>query len=171
MLREQQPGYAVKRLQLLVRSATDEAVEPLGLTMAQFAVLRILADAGPMYASALAERCFTTRQSMQDVLKWLLARRLIEKSPFPTHGRALDVSLTDQGRALIDDATERVKAVDEAMLGGLTTRQREQFLTWLNRCADNLTHGAAGGPVRQPAEAGSRRARPPRPASPRARRA
>ncbi|MGH3800487.1 MAG: MarR family winged helix-turn-helix transcriptional regulator [Pseudonocardiaceae bacterium] len=142
---EQHPGYAVKRLQLAVRIAVDAAVASTTLSMAQFAVLRNLADSGPMPAAELARRCFTTRQSMQDVLKYLRTRKLVESVLSTSSGRTQKLALTAQGKKLLDEATIKVRAVDDRMLYGLTPSQRSQFVSWLNLCANNLKQPDVGG--------------------------
>lgn len=131
------PGYAVKRLQLVLRVAVNTAIGPTGLSMSQFAVLRVLADAGPVTAAELARRCFITRQSVRDVIKTLVEREMIEYPPArPRVPRRLRI--TECGLALLADAVDKVNEVDQRMLGDMTERQRAQFVSWLNMCADNL---------------------------------
>lgn len=141
---QQHPGYAVKRLQLAVRTAVDTAVASTKLSMAQFAVLRTLADSGPMPAAELARRCFITRQSMQDVLGCLRDRGLVDTVVSDSGVRSRRLEVTAQGREVLGDATLRVQAVDDRMLRGLSSRDRAQFVSWLNLCADNLKEPESG---------------------------
>ena len=65
---EEGVGYLVKRVQQSLRRRCDAALRPTGLSMAQYVVLRALADHQDASAAELARRCFVTRQSLQDVL-------------------------------------------------------------------------------------------------------
>jgi DNA-binding MarR family transcriptional regulator len=134
---DQRPGYAVKRLQLAVRTAVDSAIAAMNLSMAQFAALRVLADTEPMAAAELARRCFITRQSMQDVLRSLRSRNLVENGE-TNGGRAQKIAITPAGKELLESTVHMVEAVDRRMLRGLTPRQQVQFVSWLNVCAENL---------------------------------
>ena len=108
------------------RSAIDRAITPLGLTNAQYSVLapllgmersgqrpsqRQLADLTglePLYVSKLARA--------------LEQAGLIERSDHPDDSRAVQLSLTDQGREVTAQATERVRGLQDeltAPLGGL----------------------------------------------------
>ena len=108
------------------RSAIDRAITPLGLTNAQYSVLapllgmersgqrpsqRQLADftgLEPLYVSKLARA--------------LEQAGLIERSGHPDDSRAVQLSLTDQGREVTAQATERVRGLQDeltAPLGGL----------------------------------------------------
>jgi DNA-binding MarR family transcriptional regulator len=133
----QYPGYAVKRLQLAIRTAMDAALAPTRLSMAQFAALRVMVDSEPISAAELARRCFITRQSMQDLTESLRSANLVRTIPAEGgHGQRLE--LTGDGRAALDDAVVRVQEVDRRMVRGLTPAQRTRFVAMVNRCTDNL---------------------------------
>ena len=68
---ERAVGYLVKRVQQSLRRRSDAALRSTDLSMAQYAVLRALADHPEASASELSRLCFVTRQSLQDVLSWL----------------------------------------------------------------------------------------------------
>jgi DNA-binding MarR family transcriptional regulator len=135
---DQRPGYAVKRLQLAIRTSVDDDLASMRLSMAQFAALRVLADSGPVTAAELARQCFITRQSMQDVLKSLRARYLVETVESTSGGRTQKIAIMPDGKELAERAIVKVEAVDRRMLRGLTPREQVQFVSWLNTCAGNL---------------------------------
>ena len=76
-------GYLVKRVQQSLRRRCDAALRPTGLSMAQYAALRALADQPEASASELARRCFVTRQSAQDLLAGLRAAGLVADAERP----------------------------------------------------------------------------------------
>ena len=74
---ERAVGYLVKRVQQSLRRRSDAALRSTGLSMAQYAVLRALADHPEASASELSRLCFVTRQSLQDVLSGLRSSGLV----------------------------------------------------------------------------------------------
>ncbi|MDT5390017.1 MAG: hypothetical protein QOE04_3658, partial [Mycobacterium sp.] len=76
-------GYLVKRVQQSMRRRCDAALRPTGLSMAQYAALRALADHPDASASELARLCFVTRQSLQDLLTSLRASGLVRAATSP----------------------------------------------------------------------------------------
>src|ERR1700739_530440 len=93
--KERSIGYLVKRVQQGLRRRCDAALKPTGLSMAQYAALRALAEHPDASAAELARLCFVTRQSLQDLLTGLRTAGLVEtvdRSP-PRRARALRLIL------------------------------------------------------------------------------
>jgi DNA-binding MarR family transcriptional regulator len=63
--KERSVGYLVKRVQQALRRRCDAALKPTGLSMAQYAALRALAEHPDASAAELARLCFVTRQSLR----------------------------------------------------------------------------------------------------------
>lgn len=136
---ELRAGYLVKRVQQLLRQACDDELRPSSLTMAQYAVLRALADHPGVSAAELARLCFVTRQSLQDVLTGLRTAELVTVAPPPERGRARPVTLTREGERRLRAANEAMAAVEERMVKGLSPGQRRELGALLSACADNLS--------------------------------
>src|SRR5580700_929424 len=94
---ERGAGYLVKRVQQGLRRRCDAALKPIGLSMAQYAVLRALRDHPDASASELARICFVTRQSLRDVLGGLRTDGLVALSDAQGRGRAHALQLTPLG--------------------------------------------------------------------------
>jgi DNA-binding MarR family transcriptional regulator len=135
---EQAVGYLVKRVQQVLRRECDNALRPTGLSMAQYAVLRALADHPDASAAQLARLCFVTRQSLQDVLAGLRAARLVEPADAPARGRARSLRLTARGAALLTAGDAAIGHVEAAMVAGMSAQSRRQLGELLTRCAENL---------------------------------
>ncbi len=129
-------GYLVKRVQQALRRRSDAALRPTGLSMAQYAALRALADHPEASASELARLCFVTRQSLHDLLAGLKSDGLIRASA--SRGRATALALTPPGRRRLAASHHAVLAVEEAMVDGLASGTRRQLAALLTRCAENL---------------------------------
>jgi DNA-binding MarR family transcriptional regulator len=131
-------GYLVKRVQQSLRRRCDAALRPTGLSMAQYAALRALADHPDASASELARLCFVTRQSLGDLLAGLRSGGFVEDTDAPQRGRAQALKLTRLGRTRLAAAHAAVDDVETAMTQGIPTRLRGEFAVALTRCAENL---------------------------------
>ncbi|MDT5095871.1 MAG: hypothetical protein QOH60_5234 [Mycobacterium sp.] len=135
---ERAVGYLVKRVQQALRRSCDAALKPAELSMAQYAVLRALADHPDASASELARLCFVTRQSLQDVLAGLRSSGLVAPADRPLRGRARSLRLTVSGRRRLAVGEEAISHVESAMLRDIPAARRRELAGLLTACADNL---------------------------------
>ena len=135
---ERAVGYLVKRVQQSVRRQCDAALRPSGLSMAQYAAMRALADHPEASASELARLCFVTRQSLQDLLAGLRSAGFVRDAKVPPRGRARSLELTPAGAKRLSAAHTAVMAVESRMLEGISANARDQLSASLERCAQNL---------------------------------
>jgi DNA-binding MarR family transcriptional regulator len=135
---ERSVGYLVKRVQQGLRRRCDTALKPTGLSMAQYATLRALAEHPDASAAELARLCFVTRQSLQDMLAGLRAAGLVETAEAPPRGRSRSLALTRLGSRRLSAAHDAVFAAQAAMLHGVSAREQRSVADVLIRCAQNL---------------------------------
>ena len=135
---ERAVGYLVKRVQQSVRRQCDAALRPSGLSMAQYAAMRALADHPEASASELARLCFVTRQSLQDLLAGLRSAGFVRDAKVPPRGRARSLELTPAGAKRLSAAHTAVMAVESRMLEGISANAQYQLSASLDRCAQNL---------------------------------
>ena len=138
---ERSVGYLVKRVQQGLRRRCDATLKSTGLSMAQYATLRALAEHPDASAAELARLCFVTRQSLQDVLTGLRTAGLVETGHTPPRGRSRSLSLTRLGSRRLSAAHEAVFGVEAEMLQGISARDRRTVAEALIRCAENLESG------------------------------
>ncbi|MFZ1164599.1 MarR family winged helix-turn-helix transcriptional regulator [Mycobacterium sp.] len=138
---ERSIGYLVKRVQQGLRRQCDAALKPTGISMAQYATLRALDEHPEASAAELARLCFVTRQSLQDMLTGLRAAGLIETADAEPRGRARSLALTRLGSKRLRAAHDAVFAVDDAMLHGVSAREKRSVAEVLLSCAKNLESG------------------------------
>ncbi|MDT5155039.1 MAG: hypothetical protein QOI01_6772 [Mycobacterium sp.] len=137
-------GYLVKRVQQSMRRRCDAALRPTGLSMAQYAALRALADHPDASASELARLCFVTRQSLQDLLAGLRSSGLVRSAAAASssgQGRANALALTPVGRKRLAASHDAVLDVERSMVRGLSASARHELADLLTRCAENLENG------------------------------
>lgn len=138
---EHRAGYLVKRVQQSMRRRCDAALRPIGLSMAQYAALRALADHPDASASELARLCFVTRQSLQDLLAGLRSSGLVRAAPSLGNGRISALALTPAGRKRLAASHDAVLGVEETMVQGLSTLAKQRLIELLTTCAENLENG------------------------------
>ena len=111
-----------------------------------FDVLATLRRSGPPYAlspTALMRSSMVTSGAISQRLGRLEARGLVERTPRPTDGRGTDVRLTDQGRALVDQALPDHVATEQRLLAALTDRQCTDLANLLRELLQSLDEQAA----------------------------
>jgi len=138
---ERSVGYLVKRVQQGLRRRCDTALKPTGLSMAQYATLRALAEHPDASAAELARLCFVTRQSLQDMLAGLRAAGLVETAEAPPRGRSRSLALTRLGSRRLSAAHDAVFSAEAVMLQGVSAREQRSVADVLARCAENVESG------------------------------
>ncbi|MER6521020.1 MarR family transcriptional regulator [Streptomyces sp. NPDC001553] len=77
-----------------------------GISLSQMSVLKRLDRLGPCTASELARAEKIRPQSVIATVNSLQAEGLVVRTPHPTDGRRLPISLTPEGRALVSERRE-----------------------------------------------------------------
>ena len=134
----QRIGYRLKEVQSLLRSRMEEALRPLGITVAQYVCLEILKSTPGASNAELARQAFVTRQTMNTLLRGLQERGLIERATHATKGRALPTMLTPQGEQMLAQATGRIREIEQRMVGGLSDTQRQELWDLLTACIEGI---------------------------------
>ncbi|WP_433003346.1 MarR family winged helix-turn-helix transcriptional regulator [Kribbella sp. CA-294648] len=127
-------GYVLKQLHASLRSAMDEALRPLDLTVPQYACLELLGQDPGLSNSELARRAFVTRQSMNLVLRRLQERGLLTRPDQAPHGRALPSKLTPDGQRVLRRASIAVRAVEKQLFAPLSPQQQLRLRQDLAAC-------------------------------------
>ncbi len=130
--------FLMKRAQSAYRSAVDESLKPLGISGAQYAVLRRLGLSPDLSGAELARQLEVTAQSVNEMLAVLVAHGYLERKPHPTHGRIVRMKLTAAGRKVLAKGTAVVERATNRMLSGLTTDEQRRLARYLDRCAGAL---------------------------------
>jgi DNA-binding MarR family transcriptional regulator len=111
------------------------------------------ADAGSQLE--LAQHLGVDRTVMTYLLDDLEQAGLIERRPDPADRRARRIAATEAGRELLGDLEQRLRAAEDAVLGGLPPADRQALRGLLSRAAEHAgAAGPAAGCVLAPAEPG-----------------
>jgi DNA-binding MarR family transcriptional regulator len=131
-------GYALKRLQQVLRSRMDGALAQFGLTAPQYAVLALVADKPGISNAELARRAFVTAPTMIRIVSGLEAAGLLTRAPDRRGGRLLAAQLTAEGQRRQQQASRHVDALEQLLHGATEPAHRAVVLAWLNEAADRL---------------------------------
>jgi DNA-binding MarR family transcriptional regulator len=106
--------WEVRRLFRAMAVAGDEALEPLGITGSDRALIESLArERGPISLAELARKRSVSRQHIHQSLARLRDARWIDRTPDPRDARSVRLRLTDHGRSL----WQEIKRIDRIELG------------------------------------------------------
>lgn len=123
----------VGRLYRVAKAAGDlatEAYAAFGITRADFDVLATLRRSGAPYQlspSALTASLMLTSGGVTGRIDRLERAGLVRRSPDPSDRRGQLVSLTDEGRELIDEAVGAGLATQDEFLSPLSAAKRRQL--------------------------------------------
>ena len=111
----------------LCQQSAERALARLDLKLWEYDVLSALRRQGPPFqlpATGLARASMLTSGAMTNRIDRLEARGLVARSMDPTDRRGVNVTLTERGRAVVDEAIEaRLLAANE-QLDSLSSAER-----------------------------------------------
>lgn len=131
-------GYLLKETSSLLRTAMEDVLRPLGMSITHYACLELLAQRPGLSNSALARGAFVTRQSMNVLLRTLERDGQVTRPAEAPVGRALPTQLTPEGRKMLDQASAAVRSVELRMLADLSDTERANASQCLNKMASAL---------------------------------
>lgn len=135
-------GYVLKQVHASLRTAMDEVLRPLDLTVPQYACLELLGRHPGLSNSELARRAFVTRQSMNLVVRRLQERGLLTRPDQAPRGRVLPTELTGDGQTTLRRASVAVRAVEKQLFSPLSRERQRRVREDLAAC---VTSSAAAG--------------------------
>jgi DNA-binding MarR family transcriptional regulator len=102
-------------------------VNPLGLTIIEWYIMRALFERNGLHASELARAVGRAATSFTPNLDKLQQKGLIERRPDQADRRAVHIYLTEEAEAYRAAVTETAAKLDEAIRDLFTEREFEQF--------------------------------------------
>ena len=135
---------------MLLIKENVEFVSKQGLTNQQWVILIHLAKdpnlpflirekhTMPLMASELAESLGVTRANITNLLTILMEKGLIRQIEDKEDRRKKRLTLTEKGDALIRMMQPDRKISNAKMLKGLTKKDKEQFLGYIQKCTENI---------------------------------
>ncbi|BCW90181.1 hypothetical protein sos41_33490 [Alphaproteobacteria bacterium SO-S41] len=96
-------GYWLRYVSNYVSHTFAQKLAGQGVTVAEWALMRVLYDADAVAPSSLATTMGLTRGAVTKLADRLAAKGLIARTASPTDGRAQTLALTEAGRVLVPD--------------------------------------------------------------------
>ncbi|NDW07547.1 MarR family winged helix-turn-helix transcriptional regulator [Jiella pacifica] len=131
-------GFALKMAQQALRTHLDSALQQIGLTMPQYAVLNCLKIEPGASNAALARRSFVTPQTMQGIVVALERAGFILRAPHPNHGRVRTTELTARGREVVAAASVIVVGAEARLREASAPLDPQTVAATLRRLAEAL---------------------------------
>jgi DNA-binding MarR family transcriptional regulator len=147
---EERLVYGIVRAEHELRVVLDNALRELGVTLTQWTVLSFLLREPGLSAADLARRSFISQQGVAGILTRLERAGLVARTPHPTHGRIVEVTVTSAGRALADYCDEQVNALETRLSDALGSTGQAQFTAGLAQCRTVFREFGAIGDGRVP---------------------
>ncbi len=128
----QEAAVQLLRAADVVRRRMAAVVEPYGVTVQQYNVLRILRGAGePLPILAIAERMIEGTPGITRLLDRIEAKGLVTRVRDTKDRRVYHCSITQVGLELLASMDAAVDAVDEAAVGALTPDDASELVRML----------------------------------------
>ena len=130
-------GRLIYTVSAIMRKASDRALAPWGLSVAQAPVLVVLREAGrPVMITEVARRLHLETPSVTTMVDRLSERGLVERVKDPKDRRKTLVALTRKGKRMVETIREPGRQLEEEMFGALNARERETLKILLQKFRD-----------------------------------
>lgn len=133
--------YAVGALDRSIRRHLVNVLQAFSLTIAEYTVLSLLGRGDGHSNSQLARRAFVSPQAMNQVIKNLEDRGLIERTPSSSHGSVLNTFLTPSGKETLFRCDAAVDIMEESILERISPDVRSQTVSLMLELAKDLGRG------------------------------
>ena len=130
--RQLSPVDGLAQLSFVVQSMLERRAAERDLSMIQTRLLGVLRDRRPTM-NELGRLLGLDKSSVSGLVERAERRGLVARSPSPTDGRVVLVSLTDAGRSLISEAASRFQGDVDALLGCLPRSDRRALAELISR--------------------------------------
>ncbi len=119
----------------VLRRRFARVLEPSGVTLQQYNVLRILRGAGDagLQTLAVAERMVERAPGVTRLIDRLRAKGLVERERSAGDRRCVLCRITQAGLALLDELDGPMDAADDASLSMLTAQEQQNLIELLDR--------------------------------------
>lgn len=131
-------GLLIKETQAVLHQRMEEALRPLGLSVAQYACLQALRSDPGITSSELARRVFVSRQSANVLVRALERRGLVERAADPGPRRQRATTVTPAAAGLLDRGYDAVAQVVADMAAALEPAEITQAMAVLTSCRDRM---------------------------------
>lgn len=128
---EQHVGYWLRFVSNHVSHAFKQKVEVKGVTVAEWALMRRMLDAGAVHPSKLAERMGMTRGAISKLVERLRQKKLVVRATADSDRRFQTIELTGAGKRLVPILARLADENDREFFSHLKSQERKQVVSLL----------------------------------------
>ena len=136
----------LSRAHLAIGAVLKAHVERHDLTPAEFAILEVLYDKGPLLLGEVQKKVLVSSGGITFLVDRLTARSLVERQACPTDRRARYAALTKRGRKLMSDIFPTHAATVREAMTGLGRAEQRQLTEMLKSLGSEAVRQAAETP-------------------------
>jgi DNA-binding MarR family transcriptional regulator len=130
-------GRLVYAVSAIMRKASDRALAPWGVSVAQAPVLVVLREAGyPITITQVARQLFLETPSITTMVDRLAERGFVERLKDRKDRRKTLVQLTKAGKQMVESIREPGEQLQEEMFSVLGRKERETLRAILQKLRD-----------------------------------
>ena len=129
------PSHLMHRVLQLALDIYAEEAGTNGPTQRQFAVLEAVSVKSGLTQTDLVKATGIDRSTLADLVARMTTKGLLARERSSLDARAMAVSLSAEGQALLEAARPRVEAADKRIMGLLPKAKRDGFLELLSELA------------------------------------
>lgn len=126
-------GFLITGVRSAILSALDKALEPLGISAAQFVVFRSIADGRGSTIGELCRVLGYDSGAMTRLLDRIEKKDLIRRVANPQDRRSFLIELTERSALLVPQARRRVQKVFAQLLNGFDEKEAAALKTSLEQ--------------------------------------
>ena len=130
-------GQLFFRLWRATHTRAADALATLDLTPALFGLLNVIGAREGAIQQALGTAMGIDPSTMVSLIDQLEGAGLAKRRASPTDRRAREVLITPKGRRLLERARKLILRVEDEVLGGLSSTERDQLTTLLRRALES----------------------------------
>ena len=110
------------------RQLSEKCTTPLGLTLGEFRVLRVLSDSGPSPMIDLAKEQLITGAGMTSIVDHLGELGLVEREKNESDRRVVKVAISRKGEAVVKQGLELYRRLIEKATRHITEQEKRNLL-------------------------------------------
>jgi len=136
----QEAMLSLMRTTDLIQRRLAKMLAPSGITQQQYNVLRILRGAGPegLPTLAIADRMVERTPGVTRLIDRLVAKGWVHRERARDDRRRVDCTISEEGRALLEELEDPVNHFDDELLGMLSADEQQQLVGMLDRIREGL---------------------------------
>jgi DNA-binding MarR family transcriptional regulator len=138
MLRAPHIPMALRSAYLSMHRQTNAHLTPLGITADQFVCLIILTEEEGITQQELVKRTTSDPNTILAMLVLLEKRGLVQRKQHPAYGRARCVTITNEGRRLVEKLDIAVKPVQQRLSALFQEKEINILIEFLNKISGEM---------------------------------